>query len=90
MLTIRDLIYATDNQKIGKLGSEEEYKTLKSILKDADVCQTLGKDGEQWRDLLSEEMSVDIDVQSTKEWLSSFEMLTDAGQQMKDDFLNLD
>ena len=52
--------------------------------------QTLGKDGEQWRDLLSEEMGVDIDVQSTKEWLSSFEMLTDAGQQMKDDFLNLD
>ena len=87
---IRDLIYATDNRKIGKLGSEEEYKTLKSILKDADVCQTLGKDGEQWRDLLSEEMGVDIDVQSTKEWLSSFEMLTDAGQQIKDDFLNLD
>ena len=68
----------------------EEYKTLKSILKDADVCQTLGEDGELWRNLLSEEMGMNIDIQSTKEWLSSFEMLTDAGQQMKDDFMKLD
>ena len=83
------MIYATDNRKIGKLGTEEEHKTLKSILKDADVCQTLGEDGELWRDLLSEEMGMDIDIQSTKEWFSSFEMLTDAGQQMKDDFMKL-
>ena len=59
---------------------------MRAILKDADVTQTFIKGGEVWRDRLSKEFGVKLDLNTDLEFLNSINILTPYGRKLIQDW----
>ena len=80
-----ELIYATDNRNLNFVKDDDLY-LMRAILKDADVTQTFIKGGEVWRDRLSKEFGVKLDLNTDLEFLNSINILTPYGRKLIQDW----
>ena len=82
---ISELIYSTDNRNLNFVKDDDLY-LMRAILKDADVTQTFIKGGEVWRDRLSKEFGVKLDLNTDLEFLNSINILTPYGRKLIQDW----
>lgn len=82
---ISELIYSTDNRNLNFVKDDDLY-LMRAILKDADVTQTFIKGGEVWRERLSEELGVKLDINTDVEFLNSINILTPYGRKIIQDW----
>lgn len=82
---ISELIYSTDNRNLIFVKDDDLY-LMRAILKDADVTQTFIKGGEVWRDRLSKEFGVKLDLNTDLEFLNSINILTPYGRKLIQDW----
>lgn len=82
---ISELIYSTDNRNLNFVKDDDLY-LMRAILKDADVTQTFIKGGEVWRDRLSKEFCVKLDLNTDLEFLNSINILTPYGRKLIQDW----
>lgn len=82
---ISELIYSTDNRNLNFIKDDDLY-LMRAILKDADVTQTFIKGGEVWRDRLSKEFGVKLDLNTDLEFLNSINILTPYGRKLIQDW----
>ena len=80
-----ELIYSTDNRNLNFVKDDDLY-LMRAILKDADVTQTFIKGGEVWRDRLSKEFGVKLDLNTDLEFLNSINILTPYGRKLIQDW----
>ena len=59
---------------------------MRAILKDADITQTAIKGGDVWRERLSEEFGVKLDLNTDLEFLNSINILTPYGRKLIQDW----
>lgn len=82
---ISELIYSTDNRNLNFVKDDDLY-LMRAILKDADVTQTFIKGGEVWRDRLSKEFGMKLDLNTDLEFLNSINILTPYGRKLIQDW----
>ena len=82
---ISELIYSTDNRNLNFVKDDDLY-LMRAILKDADITQTFIKGGEVWRDRLSKEFGVKLDLNTDLEFLNSINILTPYGRKLIQDW----
>ena len=82
---ISELIYSTDNRNLNFVKDDDLY-LMRAILKDADITQTAIKGGEVWRERLSEEFGVKLDLNTDLEFLNSINILTPYGRKLIQDW----
>lgn len=82
---ISELIYSTDNRNLNFVKDDDLY-LMRAILKDADITQTAIKGGEVWRERLSEEFGVKLDLNTDLEFLNSINILTPYGRKIIQDW----
>ena len=82
---ISELIYSSDNRNLNFVKDDDLY-LMRAILKDADVTQTFIKGGEVWRDRLSKEFGVKLDLNTDLEFLNSINILTPYGRKLIQDW----
>lgn len=82
---ISELIYSTDNRNINFVKDDDLY-LMRAILKDADITQTAIKGGDVWRERLSEEFGVKLDLNTDLEFLNSINILTPYGRKLIQDW----
>ena len=78
---ISELIYSTDNRNLNFVKDDDLY-LMRAILKDADITQTAIKGGDVWRERLSEEFGVKLDLNTDLEFLNSINILTPYGRKL--------
>lgn len=82
---ISELIYSTDNRNLNFVKDDDLY-LMRAILKDADITQTAIKGGDVWRERLSEELGVKLDINTDVEFLNSINILTPYGRKIIQDW----
>ena len=82
---ISELIYSTDNRNLNFVKDDDLY-LMRAILKDADITQTAIKGGDVWRERLSEEFGVKLDLNTDLEFLNSINILTPYGRKLIQDW----
>ena len=82
---ISELIYSTDNRNLNFVKDDDLY-LMRAILKDADITQTAIKGGDVWRERLSEEFGVKLDINTDVEFLNSINILTPYGRKIIQDW----
>lgn len=82
---ISELIYSTDNRNLNFVKDDDLY-LMRAILKDADITQTAIKGGDVWRERLSEELGVKLDINTDVEFLNSINILTPYGRKLIQDW----
>lgn len=82
---ISELIYSTDNRNLNFVKDDDLY-LMRAILKDADITQTAIKGGDVWRERLSEEYGVKLDLNTDLEFLNSINILTPYGRKLIQDW----
>ena len=82
---ISELIYSTDNRNLNFVKDDDLY-LMRAILKDADVTQTFIKGGDVWRDRLSKEFGMKLDLNTDLEFLNSINILTPYGRKLIQDW----
>ena len=82
---ISELIYSTDNRNLNFVKDDDLY-LMRAILKDADITQTAIKGGDVWRERLSEEFGVKLDLNTDLEFLKSINILTPYGRKLIQDW----
>lgn len=82
---ISELIYSTDNRNLNFVKDDDLY-LMRAILKDADITQTAIKGGGVWRERLSEEFGVKLDLNTDLEFLNSINILTPYGRKLIQDW----
>ena len=82
---ISELIYSTDNRNLNFVKDDDLY-LMRAILKDADITQTAITGGDVWRERLSEELGVKLDINTDVEFLNSINILTPYGRKLIQDW----
>ena len=82
---ISELIYSTDNRNLNFVKDDDLY-LMRAILKDADITQTPIKGEDVWRERLSEELGVKLDINTDVEFLNSINILTPYGRKIIQDW----
>lgn len=82
---ISELIYSTDNRNLNFI-KEDDLFLSRAMLKDADITQTFIKDGDVWRERLSEEFGISLNLDRDLEFINSINLLTPFGRRIVEEW----
>lgn len=82
---ISELIYSTDNRNLNFI-KEDDLFLSRAMLKDADITQTFIKDGDTWRERLSEEFGASLTLDRDFEFINSITLLTPFGRRIVEEW----